>query len=253
MLQKYSYVVLLNILTAVLLLYLTACKGDERKTMNGQKENQRLDSYVTERNYMVDRQIEGRGIKNRKVLNAMREVPRHRFVPESVKANAYDDNPLPIGYGQTISQPYIVAQMTDLLNLSGTERILEIGTGSGYQAAILAKICDSVYTIEIICPLADRADSTMKALGYDNVKVICGDGYRGYAEAAPYDRIIVTAAPDHVPQPLLDQLSMGGFMVIPVGDKLQFLKIYEKTEEGIKEKTDIAVRFVPMTGEAEDN
>ena len=241
----------ISAIVAVFMLLTTACRGNEQKNME-KDTSQSKNEYSLERRHMVERQIASRGIKDSLVLEAMNTVPRHRFVPPHLVGQAYDDNPLPIGHGQTISQPYIVAQMTDLLRLSGHERVLEIGTGSGYQAAVLSRIVDSVYTIEIVCPLAERADSTFKELGYDNLKVICGDGYQGYEKGAPYDRIIVTAAPDHVPHPLLDQLAMGGFMVIPVGDKLQFLKIYEKTEDGIKETTDIAVRFVPMTGEAED-
>jgi protein-L-isoaspartate(D-aspartate) O-methyltransferase len=208
------------------------------------------DEYLIERLKMVEAQIARRGVKDNRVLEAMKKVPRHLFVPENVRRYAYEDEPLPIGYGQTISQPYIVALMTELLELKKDSKLLEIGTGSGYQAAILAELCDSVSSIEIVCELADRADSTLKALGY-NVDVRCGDGYRGWLEKAPFDAIIVTAAPDEIPQPLIDQLAEGGRLVIPVGTYHQELKLVRKADGGIKEMNVIPVRFVPMTGEAE--
>ncbi len=208
------------------------------------------DVYKKNRLQMVETQIVRRGVKDQNVLKALREVPRHLFVPENMKNYAYEDEPLPIGQGQTISQPYIVALMTELLELTKKSKVLEIGTGSGYQAAVLAELCDSASSIEIICELADKADSTLKALGY-KVDVKCGDGYRGWPEKAPFDGIIVTAAPDEIPQPLLDQLAEGGRMVIPVGTYHQELKLIRKIGGKIKEMNVIPVRFVPMTGESE--
>jgi protein-L-isoaspartate(D-aspartate) O-methyltransferase len=196
---------------------------------------------------MVDRQIRARGVVDARVLAAMRKVPRHRFVPPERAAQAYDDTPLPIGHAQTISQPYIVAYMTEALELSPGHRVLEIGTGSGYQAAVLAEIAKEVYTIEIVSELAARAAGTLKALGYANVHVRDGDGYAGWPEQAPFDRVIVTAAPDHVPQPLVDQLAVGGRLVIPVGDVRQQMAILSKTKDGVVEKRTIDVRFVPLT------
>jgi protein-L-isoaspartate(D-aspartate) O-methyltransferase len=206
------------------------------------------DVYLKDRLHMVETQIARRGVENEDVLEAMRKVPRHKFVPERVRQYSYEDEPLPIGNGQTISQPYIVALMTELLELNKDSKVLEIGTGSGYQAAILAEICDSVSSIEIICELADRADSTLKALGY-HVDVKCGNGYLGWPEKAPFDGIIVTAAPEKIPQPLIDQLAEGGKMVIPVGAYNQDLKLLRKINGEIKTMNVIPVRFVPMTGD----
>ncbi len=199
---------------------------------------------------MVDRQIAGRDVRDTRVLDAMRRVERERFVPPDQENFAYDDSPLPIGEGQTISQPYIVGYMTEQLQLSPNTRVLEIGTGSGYQTAVLAELVAEVYTIEIVRSLADRAKRTLDALGYRNVNVRTGDGYRGWPERAPFDRIIVTAAPDHVPQPLIDQLAVGGRMVIPVGDFYQQMTIITKTPDGVTEQRTMDVVFVPMTGEA---
>ncbi len=201
---------------------------------------------------MVERQIVARGIADENVLNSMRDVPRHLFVPEGLRTSAYDDSPLPIGSGQTISQPYIVALMTELLKPDSDDVILEVGTGSGYQAAVLAEIVDTVYSIEIICELQERADSTLKALGYKNIHTRCGDGYNGWPEAAPFDGIIVTAAPDKVPRPLLEQLKDGGRLVIPVGDMLQYLEVHTRRGEKFTKERNVPVRFVPMTGEAEE-
>ncbi|MDI6792851.1 MAG: protein-L-isoaspartate(D-aspartate) O-methyltransferase [bacterium] len=209
------------------------------------------ETYAKLREDMVRDQIEARGVSSPAVLAAMQNVPRHEFVPEDLKRLAYRDSPLPIGEGQTISQPYIVALMTELLELKKGEKVLEIGTGSGYQAAVLAEITDQVYTIEILEPLATSAEKCLGGLGYKNIAVQCGDGYQGWPEAAPFDAVIVTAAPDHIPQPLIDQLKIGGRMVIPVGDLLQELILIRKTEEGVTKKNVIPVRFVPMTGEAE--
>lgn len=204
-----------------------------------------------ERERMVSRHIQARGIEDPAVLKAMREVPRHLFVPKSRRSAAYADHPLSIGKGQTISQPYIVASMTELLGLKPEHRVLEIGTGSGYQAAILAEIAKEVYTIEIIESLGKSARKLLEELGYRNIKFRIGDGYKGWPEAAPFDAIIVTAAPDHVPPPLLEQLKEGGRLVIPVGRFYQELKRFTKTEKGIKEENIYPVTFVPMTGEAE--
>ncbi|HEQ60309.1 MAG TPA: protein-L-isoaspartate(D-aspartate) O-methyltransferase [Firmicutes bacterium] len=195
--------------------------------------------------------MEARGVKDPKVLAALRKVPRHLFVPEAERSSAYADHPLPIGEGQTISQPYIVAFMTEQLRLKGGEKVLEIGTGSGYQAAVLAEIGGEVYTIEIVEPLATRAAALLEQLGYQNIHVKSGDGYQGWPEHAPFDAIMVTAAPDHVPQPLVDQLKVGGRMILPVGDWFQDLRVVVKTEQGVLQQDVLPVRFVPMTGEAQ--
>ena len=196
---------------------------------------------------MVKNQLERRGIQDEGVLRVMRETPRHLFVPENLEDKAYEDGPLPIGKGQTISQPYIVALMTELLELNGNERILEIGTGSGYQAAILSPLVKEVYSIEIIKSLAQNADKKLKEMQYHNVMVKWGDGYKGWAEHAPFDAIIVTAAPDKVPQALIDQMKIGGRLVLPVGTYFQKLKVITKMRDGeIGEKNIISVRFVPM-------
>jgi len=227
---------------------LVACRAGGEASDKGKKS---MDEYTALRMRMVETQIVRRGVVDSAVLAAMRTVPRHRFVPEKDRPYSYSDEPLPIGEGQTISQPYIVAYMTEAMELAPTDRVLEIGTGSGYQAAVLAEIVDSVFTIEIVKPLAERAESTLTELGYTNVLVRCGDGYRGWPEHAPFDGIIVTAAPDHVPQPLVDQLAVGGQMVIPVGSFSQDLLIIRKTKEGVVTDTTLPVRFVPMTGEAQ--
>jgi len=203
------------------------------------------------REQMVERQIQERGVKDSRVLQAMLKVERHRFVPSNLLYNAYADFPLPIGEGQTISQPYIVALMTELLSPHSSDKVLEIGTGSGYQAAILAELVKEVYTIEIIKELGNKAEQLLKSLGYQNIRLRVGDGYRGWPEQAPFDGILVTAAPGHIPQPLLDQLKVGGRMIIPVGDSHQELMRITKEEKGIKKETILPVRFVPMTGEAE--
>ena len=202
--------------------------------------------YAADRKNMVDSQLVSRGIKDKKVLAAMRKVKRHKFVPHPLRTLAYAVRPLPIGYEQTISQPYIVALMTELLELSGGEKVLEIGTGSGYQAAVLAEICGHVYTIEILKPLANSAENLLRQLGYGNISVRCGDGFLGWEEYAPYDAIIVTCAPTEVPAPLLKQLKEGGRLVIPVGEYYQQLKLIEKINGEIKTKNIIPVRFVPM-------
>ena len=207
--------------------------------------------FATRRRQMVESQIRSRGVEDGRVLRAMEEVPRHLFVPLSMRGEAYEDYPLPIGSQQTISQPYIVALMTSLLELSGGERVLEIGTGSGYQAAVLSRIAGEVYSIEILEPLSSSARLTLGRLGYTNIHLRVGDGWAGWKEAAPYDGILVTAAPEKVPQPLLDQLKVGGKLVIPVGSFFQDLLVYTRTATGFEKKNVIPVRFVPMTGEAQ--
>jgi protein-L-isoaspartate(D-aspartate) O-methyltransferase len=202
---------------------------------------------------MVSEQIEGRGVRDKRVLAALRRVPRHLYVPAEMVPYAYSDRPLPIGYRQTISQPYIVAFMTEALELKPQDRVLEIGTGSGYQAAVLAELVRDVYSIEIVEPLGSEAAERLKQLGYSNIQVRIGDGYRGWPEAAPFDAIIVTAAPDHVPSALVDQLREGGRMVLPVGRFLQNLIRLRRTPKGVERETLLPVRFVPMVGEAEKN
>ena len=210
------------------------------------------EDYASQRTRMVEWDVAPRGITDASVLAALRTVPRHEFVPGDMKPYAYADSPLPIGHDQTISQPYIVALMTQALVLSGTERVLEIGTGSGYQAAVLGEIVAEVFTIEIVTPLGERARETLSRLGYKGVHVKIGDGYQGWPEHAPFDAIIVTAAPEKIPQPLLDQLAVGGMLVIPLGPEggLQRLKRITKTATGVREEVLEYVRFVPMTGEA---
>jgi protein-L-isoaspartate(D-aspartate) O-methyltransferase len=201
---------------------------------------------------MVETQIAARGVRDPRVLAAMRKVPRHLFVNPSERSQAYEDHPLPIGASQTISQPYIVALMTELLQLTPKSKVLEIGTGSGYQSAVLGELAAEVYSIEILPDLARSAAEKLKALGYTNVTVREGDGYRGWPEHAPFDGIIVTAAPERIPQPLVDQLAEGGRMVIPVGGFFQELKVFTKDRDGkLSERDIIPVRFVPMTGEIE--
>jgi protein-L-isoaspartate(D-aspartate) O-methyltransferase len=206
---------------------------------------------ASERQRMVQRQLMARGIHEERVLAAMAKVPREEFIPPNSRAMSYEDGPLQIGYSQTISQPYIVAFMTEQLQPKRNDRVLEIGTGSGYQAAILAELVAEVYTIEIIEPLAKNAEVTLQRLGYKNVHVKAGDGYQGWPEHAPFDAIIVTAAPDHVPQPLIDQLKEGGRMMIPVGGfGNQELYLLEKKNGEMHRRAVLPVRFVPMTGEA---
>lgn len=197
---------------------------------------------------MVEEQIRARGVRDERVLEAMRSVPRHRFVPEEHRDEAYGDFPLPIGFNQTISQPYIVAFMTEALRIGPGARVLEVGTGSGYQAAVLGRIAAQVYTIEIVSPLAARSAALLAELGCANVHVKDGDGYAGWPEHAPFDAVIVTAAPDHVPPPLIDQLAMGGRLVIPVGVIEQELRVLTKQPDGrLREEARMPVRFVPLT------
>jgi protein-L-isoaspartate(D-aspartate) O-methyltransferase len=206
-----------------------------------QQDRRRLD--------MVSDQIRGRGVNDVRVLNAMRKVPRERFVPAHLALRAYDDAPLPIGDGQTISQPYVVAYMTEALRVASDHRVLEIGTGSGYQAAILGELAREVYTIEIVPALARRAREVLQSLGYSRVEVREGDGYAGWPAYAPFDRIMVTAAVEEIPQPLLDQLAANGVLVAPVGPQqaVQQITVVEKTTRGTMERRTIPVRFVPFT------
>ncbi len=204
------------------------------------------DHFTIRRLDMVDRQIRRRGIADERVLGAMEKVKRHLFVPEDLRHQAYEDYPLSIGYGQTISQPYIVAYMTEAARVKPNDKILEIGTGSGYQAAVLAELAKEVYTVEIIRPLADSARSLLEGLGYSNVKVKHGDGYNGWPEFAPYDAIIVTAAPPQAPEKLKKQLKVGGRMVVPVGEFFQELYLITRTYSGFREERLLPVRFVPM-------
>jgi protein-L-isoaspartate(D-aspartate) O-methyltransferase len=204
------------------------------------------DVYEPKRLEMVERQIAGRGVKDPRVLEAMRTIPRHLYVPEAEMPHAYEDRPLPIGSGQTISQPYIVAFMTEQLHLTGSETVLEIGTGSGYQTAVLARLAKKVYSIEIRPELAKDAADRLKRLGIANAEVMTGDGYMGWPEHAPFDGVLVTAAPERIPPPLLEQLASPGRMVIPVGGFYQELKVIERSGAGYTEKSVLPVRFVPF-------
>jgi len=207
------------------------------------------------RDQMVQQQLvaPGRGITNQLVVKAMRDVPRHEFVPSSHQSRAYEDHPLPIGHGQTISQPYVVAFMTEQLNLQSADRVLEIGTGSGYQAAVLSRLAAEVYSIEIIDALTQMAAENLKRIGCTNVWLKSGDGYLGWPEHAPYDAIIVTCAPTQVPRPLLEQLKSGGRMIIPVGERSeQMLYVFEKRGEHLEKQAVLPVRFVPMTGRIQE-
>lgn len=209
------------------------------------------DALAVARGRMVE-EIRARGVTDPEVLAAVEAVPRHLFVPEGERREAYEDHPLPIGGGQTISQPYMVALMTSLLGVHPGQRVLEVGTGSGYQAAVLSRLVGEVYSIEILAPLGRRAQSTLAELGYRNVHLRIGDGYKGWPDAAPFDGIIVTAAPPRIPEPLLAQLKTGGKMVIPVGDTLQDLLVLTKRADGGVDTAKVMpVLFVPMTGEAQ--
>ena len=204
------------------------------------------DPHAPARARMVDEQLRARGIRDPAVLDAMGRVPRHRFVPAPLQSLAYEDHPLPIGFEQTISQPYIVAYMTEAAGIEAGDKVLEIGTGSGYQAAILGEIARDVYTVEIVPELAERARAQLRESGYANVHVRTGDGYAGWEEHAPFDAIVVTAAPDHVPPALVEQLAVGARMVIPVGRGEQQMRVITKTEKGIVDQRTLPVRFVPL-------
>jgi protein-L-isoaspartate(D-aspartate) O-methyltransferase len=228
----------------MLFIFLANCSERERVSELDSKGD-----FKTMRERMVETQIQARGIKDARVLSAMLKVERHRFVPKEYQNSAYSDQPLPIGEGQTISQPYIVALMTELLELKGGEKVLEVGTGSGYQAAILAELAKEVYTIEIIETLASSAKKVLLDLAYQNITVKVGDGYLGWPEAAPFDAIIITCAPDHIPNPLLEQLKEAGRMVLPVGTYSQELQKLIKRSGKIETTNVTPVIFVPMTGE----
>ncbi len=231
----------------VLLLVLVACDH------NAQARPSDDDDRREERLHMVSRQIEARDVRDPRVLDAMRKVPRHLFVPEAERRFAYQDRPLPIGHRQTISQPYIVALMTELANVKPGDRVLEVGTGSGYQAAVLAEMGVQVFSIEIVEPLATRAKKTLDALGYaKRVEVRHGDGYAGWPAHAPFDAIVVTAAPPKIPEPLKQQLKVGAHLVIPVGDYFQRLRVVTRTKKGFRDRSVAPVRFVPMTGKAQE-
>jgi len=229
-------------LCLLLVVHATSCRGG----MEAQEQ------YLRARERMVEDQLRGRNIKSGQVLSAMLRLERHRFVPEQYRKDAYYDGPLPIGYEQTISQPYIVALMTEILDVRPGMRVLEIGTGSGYQAAVLAEIGAQVFSIEIVPELCDRARGILiQDLQYKNVELRCGDGYVGWPEEAPFDRIMLTAAPAKIPQPLLDQLKIGGIMISPVGTTFQQLMVYRKKQDHkVFVERSIPVRFVPMTGRA---
>ena len=242
-----------GVAVSLLSLALAAAGGcGSRREGKGVQSTQKDDADARRRATMVETQIAARGVRDPRVLAAMRKVPRHLFVEPPERVKAYEDHPLPIAGAQTISQPYIVALMTELLSLPEHARVLEIGTGSGYQSAVLGEIADEVYSIEILPELARASAKKLEELGYKNVTVREGDGYRGWPEHAPYDGIIVTAAPESVPQPLIEQLAPGGRMVIPVGTFFQELKVFTRGADGrITEQSIIPVRFVPMTGEIE--
>jgi len=232
-------VVLSAILPIILTLSQTACA-------------QKTDSFASARRQMIERDLKKRDITDMSVLKAMNAVPRHRFVPYTLQAQAYADRPLPIGHGQTISQPYIVAFMTQMLKVQTEDRVLEIGTGCGYQAAVLSQLADKVYTIEIVEPLARKAQKLLAELDYKNIFVKAGDGYDGWSEKAPFDKIIVTCAPDDIPPALIDQLAEGGRIIAPVGPSgyAQYLVLATKSNGKLTHKKVLPVRFVPMTGKA---
>ena len=228
----------------------TTAAPEEEVARDGQEATR--ESFAEQRERMVEAAIIGGGIEDEAVIEAMRTVPRHEFVPDQYLAQAYENHPLPIGHGQTISQPYIVALMTEAADIEAGDKVLEVGTGSGYQAAVLAVLADHVYTIEIIGPLKERAEAALAQAGLENVTVRHGDGYFGWPEEAPFDAIVVTAAPDHVPQPLVEQLATGGHMLIPVGPVGGYQTLWRVTKESDGEVSteDLGgVRFVPLTRE----
>jgi protein-L-isoaspartate(D-aspartate) O-methyltransferase len=209
------------------------------------------DSFLPQRRGMVE-ELKRRGITKPDVLAAMEQVPRHRFVPDSVRAEAYADQPLSLGAERSVYQPYVVALMTSLLDLKPSDKVLEVGTGSGYHAAVLSRLARDVFSIEIVEPVASRASKLLAGLGYHNVTVRVGDGYRGWPEEAPFDAILLSAAPPHIPKPLLDQLREGGRMVVPVGGFFQDLLVITKTADGLEKRSVIPVRLSPMTGRVQD-
>ena len=221
-------------------------------TPNGSETTSTDERYAARRRRMVQRQLERRGIDDRRVLDAMAAVPRERFVEEADRDRAYRDGALRIGEGQTISQPWIVACMAMLLELEGHEKVLEVGTGSGYHAAVLSRIAREVYSIEIVETVASQASKRLSVLGYHNIEVRVGDGYQGWADQGPFDAILLPAAPPHIPKPLVNQLKVGGRMVVPVGGFFQDLLVITKTADGLEKRTVIPVRLVPMTGKVRD-
>jgi len=248
-------------LTILILPLATTCGKTEPVPENGQRLAAELavGAQVTDtarlaeqRLEMVRWQIEARGIRDTAVLRAMGEVPRHLFVPGASRSHAYGDHPLPIGHGQTISQPYIVAFMAEAADIAPGDRVLEIGTGSGYGAAVLAKLAAAVHTIEIVPELAEGAREVLNRLGYENVHVLTGNGWLGWAQHAPYDAIVVTAAPDQIPAKLVDQLALGGTLVVPVGELIQTLRVLRKSSHGLEEVATLPVRFVPMVAQPPD-
>lgn len=209
------------------------------------------DLWAAQRRSMVEK-LRQRGKIPPEVLSAMEKVPRHLFVPEAVRAKSYDDEPLPLGSGRSIYEPYVVALMTSLLDLQKGDKVLEVGTGSGYHAAVLARLAREVYSVEIVPPVASQARQRLQALGYHNIEVRIGDGYQGWAAKGPFDAILLSAAPPHIPKPLIEQLRVGGRMVVPVGGLLQDLLVITKTEDGLEKRTVIPVRLTPMTGKVRD-
>ena len=240
-----------RLLLGLLLFPLPACAAQRTPAPGpagaGLREATVTDKFTERRRRLVEH-LRANGIRSDAVLGAISDVPRHRFVPAAHAASAYDDRPLPIGHGQTISQPFIVAYMTEAAEVTPGEKVLEIGTGSGYQAAVLSRLAGEVYSVEIIPALAEGARALLRELGYENVRVKAGNGYEGWAEHAPFDAIVVTAAPDEVPPALVEQLAVGGRMVIPVGSAEQEMVVITKTRSGVVERRTIPVRFVPMTG-----
>ena len=239
MLKTFYYLLLIHVL-------LMNCSGTNRKAEMSVNQPIQESWWQSRASKMVDSQIIARGVSDPGVIRVMKNTPRHLFIPEHLKEYAYNDQPLPIGSGQTISQPYIVALMTEYLELTGNEKVLEIGTGSGYQAAILAQLVDTCYTIEVVESLSRESAGLLKQLDFSNVVVKWGDGYKGWPAHAPFDRIIITAAPETIPQELVRQLAVGGRMILPVGSHSQDLILITKTKKGIQKRSIIPVRFVPM-------
>jgi protein-L-isoaspartate(D-aspartate) O-methyltransferase len=241
MLRTFYYLLLVHAL-------FVNCSGTTRNTEMPGKGNQPDSTawWISRADVMVESQIVRRGVRDADVIRVMKNTPRHEFIPAHLRDHAYDDRPLPIGSGQTISQPYIVALMTEYLQLTGSETVLEIGTGSGYQAAVLAPLVDTCYSIEVVKSLAIEASHKLAVMDYDNIIVKWGDGYKGWPEHAPFDRIIITAAPPEIPEKLVEQLAVGGRMVLPVGSHFQELILITRTKKGIHRKSILPVRFVPM-------
>ncbi len=235
-----------GLVLGLMLLTLPACQGQFYSELTGSSQHSE-EEFAARRSKLVQL-LKSRGLKSKTVLNALLKVPRHKFVPASHRNLAYEDRALPIAHEQTISQPYIVGYMTEAADIAPGDRVLEIGTGSGYQAAVLAELAKEVYSIEIVPSLADSARNLLSELGYKNVQVKTGNGYLGWPERAPFDAIIVTAAPDEVPQALVDQLAVGGTMVVPVGSGFQQMVTITKRESGVIERRTIPVAFVPMVG-----